>query len=213
VARMSYPIAYAQDPPEQRSRLTVFLRVLMVIPHTIWSFFYAIGFMVAVVIAWFAIVFTGRFPRGLYDFIAGFVRFYHRYLAYFVLVTDRFPPFDGGAHPEYPVQIPIAPPAAEYSRVKAFFRLILAIPIMIVQYAMQLWVLAVAIAIWFVAVITGHTARSLMDAIRLPMAYITRSNGYFYLLTETWPPLDEPAQIQPATPAPALDVAPEAPPR
>ena len=208
---MSYPVGYAQDPPEQRSRLTVFFRLVMAIPHTIWSFFYAIGLAVAVVIAWFAIVFTGRFPTGLYDFIAGFVRFYHRYCAYILLVTDEYPPFDGGEHPEYPVQIPIAAPAAEYSRAKAFFRLILAIPIGIVQYAMQLWAMAVAIAIWFVAVITGRTAPGLTDAIRIPVAYITRANSYFYLLTETWPPFDEQAQIGRAEPTPALDVAPEAP--
>ena len=206
----TYPVAYAQDPPEKRSRLTVFFRYFMTIPHLIWAMFYGIAFFFAVIAAWFAIVITGRFPRGLYDFCAGFLRFYHRVYAYFLLVTDRYPPFDGGEHPEYPVQVRVAPPLESYSRLKAFFRFILAIPIAIVQYVFQLWAFVVAIAIWLVAVITGRTSRGLMDVMRLPLAYIVRSNAYFYLLTETWPPLDEQAELSPAS-QPALQRAPEAP--
>lgn len=206
----TYPVAYAQDPPQQRSRLTVFFRYFMTIPHQIWMMFYGIAFFFAVIAAWFAIVITGRFPRGLYDFCAGFLRFYHRFYTYFLLVTDTFPPFDGGEHPEYPVQVRVAPPLESYSRVKAFFRLVLAIPIAIVQYIFQLWAMAVAVAIWFVAVVAGRTSRGLMDAMRLPMAYIVRSNAYFYLLTETWPPLDEPAELTSGS-RPALQQAPEAP--
>lgn len=200
-----YPVAYAQDPPEKRNRLTVLLRYFMVIPHSIWAFFYGIAFFFALVGAWFAMVFTGRYPRGLYDFCAGFLRFYMRVLAYSMLVVDRFPPFDGGDHPEYPVQIRVAPPQETYSRLKAFFRVLLAIPIYIVQYAMQIWVFAVAIAVWFVGVFAGRTSHGLMDAMRIPMAYITRANGYFFLITETWPPFDEPAWIEPPPSRVSLD--------
>lgn len=48
----------------------------------------------------------------------------------------------------------------------------------------------VAIAIWFIAVITGKTSSGLMEAMRMPMAYYLRANAYFYLVTEDWPPFD-----------------------
>ena len=67
---------------------------LLAIPHYIVLFFLDIGVLVAVVVAWFAILFTGRYPRGLFDFVAGVVRWHNRVVGYaLILVTDRYPPF------------------------------------------------------------------------------------------------------------------------
>ena len=67
---------------------------LLAIPHYIILFFLAIAAIVCVVIAWFAILFTGRYPRGLFDFIVGVYRWTLRVTAYaFLLTTDRYPPF------------------------------------------------------------------------------------------------------------------------
>ena len=77
-----------------RNRWTVFLRVLLAIPHYILLVFLSIAAVVAVIIAWFAILFTGRYPRGLFDFVLGVLRWGNRVNAYaFVLVTDQYPPF------------------------------------------------------------------------------------------------------------------------
>jgi uncharacterized protein DUF4389 len=67
---------------------------LLAIPHYILLVFLWIAAVVAVVIAWFAILFTGRYPRGLFDFVLGVLRWGNRVIAYaFVLVTDQYPPF------------------------------------------------------------------------------------------------------------------------
>jgi hypothetical protein len=67
---------------------------LLVIPHIFLLFFLIIGAMFAVVIAWFAILFTGRYPRGLFDYVVGVGRWALRVSAYAtLLVTDRYPPF------------------------------------------------------------------------------------------------------------------------
>jgi hypothetical protein len=67
---------------------------LLAIPHYIILFFLSIAAIVCVVIAWFAILFTGRYPRGLFDFVVGVYRWSLRVVAYaFLLTTDRYPPF------------------------------------------------------------------------------------------------------------------------
>jgi Domain of unknown function (DUF4389) len=66
----------------------------LAIPHDIVLFFLDIGMVVIVIVAWFAILFTGRYPRGMFDFVQGVIRWHNRVVAYaFVLVTDRYPPF------------------------------------------------------------------------------------------------------------------------
>lgn len=67
---------------------------LLAIPHYIVLAVLFIGAAIAVIVAWFAILFTGRFPRGLFDYLVGVGRWYNRVVAYAViLVTDRYPPF------------------------------------------------------------------------------------------------------------------------
>jgi hypothetical protein len=66
----------------------------LAIPHYVVLFFLYIAAVVVVVIAWFAILFTGRYPRGLFDFVEGVTRWHNRVVGYsLVLVTDRYPPF------------------------------------------------------------------------------------------------------------------------
>lgn len=71
---------------------------LLAIPHYVVLLFLYIGAFFAVVIAWFAILFTGRYPRGLFRFVEGVYRWHNRVIGYaFALVTDRYPPFRLGA--------------------------------------------------------------------------------------------------------------------
>ena len=66
----------------------------LAIPHYVVLFFLGIGAFFAVVIAWFAILFTARYPRGLFEFVEGVLRWHNRVIGYtLALVTDRYPPF------------------------------------------------------------------------------------------------------------------------
>jgi hypothetical protein len=187
----TYPVVYAQSPPVERNRLTVFFRLIMIIPQVIWACIYAIGAFVVVIGAWFAILFTGRYPAGMYDFVAGFLRYSTRVNAYCYLICDAYPPFDGGEHPEYPVTVSVAPPPESLSRLTTFFRGILFIPVYIIVYVFQIWIEVISVALWFVAVIMGKTSPGLTDAVRFPMAYITRATAYGLLLTDGWPPFED----------------------
>lgn len=78
---------------ENRSRLTIFFRALLLIPHAIVSFFLFIALYVVYLIGWFAVIILGRWPAGLESFMVGFIRWSTRFSAYAYLVTDEFPPF------------------------------------------------------------------------------------------------------------------------
>jgi hypothetical protein len=82
------------DVPNQLNRWLPLVKWFLAIPHYIALFFLSIAAVVLAIIAWFAILFTGRYPRGMFDFIAGVIRWHNRVIGYaFLLVTDRYPPF------------------------------------------------------------------------------------------------------------------------
>ena len=82
------------DAREGLNRWLPLVKWLLAIPHYIVLFFLSIGAFFAVVFAWFAVLFTGRYPRGLFDFVEGVIRWHNRVEGYaFLLVTDKYPPF------------------------------------------------------------------------------------------------------------------------
>jgi hypothetical protein len=185
-----YPVTFEADYVEKRSRLTTFFRWLLVIPHAIVLAFYAIAAGVVVIIAWFALVFTGRWPRGMYDFVAGFFRYATAVHGYFYLLTDDYPPF-GPDVDSYPVRLNIAPPQEQYSRLKVLFRIILAIPPYIIAYAMNIVMQVGAFLAWFAIVVLGRQPKGLQDMIVLGMSYQQRAYAYIALLAEDWPPFTD----------------------
>ena len=89
-----YPLQLSADPnPSNRNRLTVFFRFFMVIPHLLALAIVAIAAYFVFVVAWFAILFTGRFPIGMRNFMISFQRWYIRVIGYAGLITDEYPPF------------------------------------------------------------------------------------------------------------------------
>lgn len=184
----AYPVGYEADFSAERSRLTTFFRYLLAIPHFILAIVYGIGAFLAVIGAWFALMITGRYPEGLYDFVSGVLRWGSRLNAYVLLVTDAYPPFDLGEHPEYPVRVPIAPRQESYSRLKVFFRFLLGIPVMLINYALSILAEVCSFLSWFVIVFTGKQNAGLHNGIVLGTAYSARASAYFMYLTEDWPP-------------------------
>jgi Domain of unknown function (DUF4389) len=82
------------DVPRDLNRWLPLVKWFLAIPHYIVLFFLYIAVVIAVVVSWFAILFTGHYPRGLFDFVEGVIRWHNRVLGYgFLLVTDRYPPF------------------------------------------------------------------------------------------------------------------------
>jgi hypothetical protein len=82
------------DVPRDLNRWLPLVKWFLAIPHYVALIFLGIAAFLSVIIAWFAILFTGRYPRGLFDFVEGVIRWQNRVAAYaFMLVTDQYPPF------------------------------------------------------------------------------------------------------------------------
>ncbi|MDQ7843437.1 MAG: DUF4389 domain-containing protein [Armatimonadota bacterium] len=87
------PVTFEVDYPQQLSRWMIFVKWLLALPHyVVLAVLYVVGIF-AWLIAWFAILFTGRFPRGLFDFLVGLLRWSFRVGAYVLLLRDEYPPF------------------------------------------------------------------------------------------------------------------------
>lgn len=85
------------DVPRDLNRWLPLVKWLLAIPHYVVLIVLAIAVVIAVIVAWFAILFTGRYPRGLFDFVEGVLRWNNRVVAYAInLVTDQYPPFRFG---------------------------------------------------------------------------------------------------------------------
>ena len=184
-----YPVSYEADPAlEGRNRLTSFFRYIVAIPWLIVAYVYGLVAEIAAIIAWFAIVFTGKYPEGLYNFTAGYLRMSSRTNSFMYLLTDEFPPFGGADAPQYPVRIGVPPPLDKYDRLKTGLRLIIGIPVILLAFVQSIILYIVSIIAWFVILFTGKLGEGLFNPMRSAMAYLTRGGAYFLLITEDWPP-------------------------
>jgi hypothetical protein len=184
-----YPVSFAADyAGEGRNRLTGFFRYFVAIPWVLVAGLYGIAVSFAVIVAWFVMIFTGRYPEGIYNFNAGFLRMSTRANAFNYLLTDEYPPFGGEEAPNYPVRVGVAPQLDKYSRAKAFFRYIIGIPVMLLALVHSLILSVVTLIAWFAIVFTGKHPEGLFNPARSASAYLTRAGAYFLLMTEDYPP-------------------------
>ena len=105
----SYPVRLQGEPTEPLSRWLWLVKWLLLIPHFICLVFLLITLVVATIAAFFALLFTGRYPRGLFDWTVGVLRWTWRvsFYGYSALGTDRYPPFTMGEVPDYPARLEI----------------------------------------------------------------------------------------------------------
>ncbi len=97
---MPYPIHLTADYPERLSRGILILRLLFSplyvgVPHGICLAIYGVAVVFAAIYAWFAVLFTARYPRGVFDFVVGWERWQVRVRSYLFFLTDEYPPFNG----------------------------------------------------------------------------------------------------------------------
>ena len=224
----NYPVQVRARLDEPLSRWLWLVKWLLAIPHYIVLFFLWIAFFVVTVIAFFAILFTGRYPRALFGFNLGVLRWSWRvgYYTYSALGTDRYPPFSLDEEPDYPATLDVAYPERLSRGLVLVKWWLLAIP----QYAIVavfaggaaytatsasgnswqgdtlsggligLLVFFAAVALLFV----GRYPRGLYDFIMGMNRWVLRVVAYAALMTDAYPPfrLDQGGDSVPAAPAP-----------
>lgn len=197
-----YPVTYEADYLRERNRLTTFFRPIVAIPWLIVSLVYGIAAMVVVIIAWFAILITGRYPNGMYDFVGGVLRYSMRVTAFTSLQTDEWPPFGISEDQAYPVRVHYAPRAAKQSRVKTLFRIILLIPLIILSYAVSLVSSGVTLVSWLTIVFRGYQPAAIHNALAWLNGWDTRYTAYSMLMRDEYPPVGDETPVEVDPPAP-----------
>jgi hypothetical protein len=187
----SHPVALSVGGELRRSRLTVFFRLLLAIPHFVWITLWGVAALVAAVGAWFAALATGRVPGGLHRFLGAYVRYGTHLSAYLFLVGNPFPPFTGAAG-GYPVDL-VVPEPEDQPRWKTALRLILALPAFLLAGALGSFAIVAAILGWFAALILGRIPEGLRNAAAYSVRYSAQANAYLSLLTPRYPHSGPPA--------------------
>lgn len=198
-----HPVQIRLDDDLRRSRLTVFFRLLLAIPHFFWFQIWSIGAPFAAIAGWFVALFTGRMPLALHNFLAGYLRYSTHVAAFLLLAANPFPGFLG--QPDYPVDVEIAEPVRQ-SRWKTLLRLLLGIPALLMAFALAgggpIGVVAGAVLIsggvvatcaflgWFAALVLGRMPMGLRDLTAYALGYGAQANAYFLLLTDRYPNSD-----------------------
>lgn len=215
VSAFDHPAAYPVDVQVtpalgDRNRLTTAFRVFLALPHLLlvggpvaaafsWSWSSrggdldwgagggVLGAVSAVValIAWFSILFTGRYPEGLWKLAAFYLHWRVRAVAYATLLRDEYPPFGEGV---YPARLELAPPDEPRDRLTVAFRILLAIPHLLAICALGLaWMLTTIVA-WFAILFTGRYPDSLYEFGVGALRWNLRVEAYLLLLRDEYPP-------------------------
>ncbi|TRV78086.1 DUF4389 domain-containing protein [Streptomyces sp. 130] len=171
--------------PVRRRRLTVFLRLLLLIPHFVVLFFLEIGAFFTVVFGWFAALALGRLPGPVYRYLAHVLAYRTRVGASAMLLVDRYPPFSLSQPPDYPVRIEVRP--TRLNRLAVFFRLILVIPAAIVQGLATSGWSVLAVLWWLITLVLGRVPGPLFEATAATLRYEMRVSAYFSLLSPAYP--------------------------
>jgi hypothetical protein len=199
------PIRLVVSDDLQRSRLTVFFRLLLALPHFVWILLWSAAAFTVAFVAWLAVLFERRVPRTLHDFLAAYVRYATHLGAYLYLAAGPYPGFTG--RPGYPVDVEIDPPR-EQGRWGAGFRLVLALPALLLTAALvggggggnsggSAGIAAVAAFLaWFACVARGRMPRGLRDLVTYALGYSAQATGYLLMLTSRYPSAD-PSLVQP----------------
>ena len=197
-----HPVRLVGDAQDlRRSRLTVFFRLLLLVPHLVWLYLWSVAALLTAIVNWFVALATGTPARSLNHFLCRFIRYQLHVYAFGSLAANPFPGFTGAAG-TYPLDLVLPEEPQRQNRWKTFFRFFLAIPAFIVGSALA-WALYVcAFFMWFAALITGSAPWGLRNLSAYALRYSAQTNAYLFLVTDRYPnasPLEggpEPEQLE-----------------
>jgi hypothetical protein len=188
-----YPATFRFDAPEKVANWRPVVNWLLAIPHFLILSPLRTLSQFCAVISWVAILFTGRIPSGLADAQAMYLRYTLRTWSFAGFLREEYPPFSLSPTPGDPGDDPralvaVEPDLGERNRVTAFFRIILAIPHLILVILLQIALLVVAIIGFFAVLFTGRWPVALREFALGVARWWLRVQAYVLLLTDEYPP-------------------------
>jgi hypothetical protein len=187
----SYPVTAGLDGPLEIARWRVIGNYIMAIPHLIFLYVLQIVAEVLTIVAWFAILFTGRLPSGIGTFITGVHRYQWRVMTFALFLRESYPAFDvpsGYAEPGGDVAWLNVVPAQRYSRLAVFFRGLLIIPQMLFGIVLVIAFYVAWIVAFFAVLITGKWPVGLRKFVVGFWFWSIRVNAWYALLADPYPP-------------------------
>jgi Domain of unknown function (DUF4389) len=180
--------------PLRRRRLIVLLRALLFVPHYIVLSIWGLLVVPVLAVSWLAALISGRVPRSLHRLLAAHVRYQGQAYAWLALLSATYPdPLHTREHP-FVIETPDAP---RQPRLVTLFRLVLALPALVLAGVFGVVLSAVAVAAWFVALILGRTTAGLQELGTFCLRYHVETYAYVELVTSAYPrlaPLPPPAE-------------------
>jgi hypothetical protein len=181
-----HPVRLVGDADDLRfSRLTVFFRLPLAVPHIVWLLLWTIAAFFVAVVNWFVTLIRGIPAGRLQAFLTRYVRYQLHVYAFLYLVANPFPGFDG-APGRYPIDL-VVPGPARQNRWKTGFRIVLAIPALLIGGALGYGLGIAAVFTWFVALVRGAAPWGLRNFSAYVLRYQAQTNSYLLLLTEAYP--------------------------
>ena len=186
-APQSHPVRLRITDDLARTRLTVFFRLILAVPHFVWQAVLAVFAIVAAIVSWFCALITGRVPDGLHGFLAGYLRYATHVSAYLFLLAEPYPGFlFVNLKHDYPIDVEIAGPE-EQGRLSVAFRIILAIPAMILANILRNLSGILAFFSWWIALFTARIPAGIRDFGAFALRFETQTYAYIGLLTPRYP--------------------------
>lgn len=184
---MAYPVHVRIEYRERSSRLSTLARGVLVVPHLVVVLLLGLAAWILTLVAWLVVIATGRYPRAFFGFVSGTLRYSTRVGCYWLLVTDRFPPFGPAEGPAgYPVSVWIDEPVRR-SRQTAALRPVLAVPALLILYFLALLGAVMSFVAWWAVLATGRLPYGMFEVMGLGHRYQARVAAYCWLLTDEYP--------------------------
>jgi hypothetical protein len=197
----SDPVRMEVSDELRRSRLTVFFRLALAFPHLVWLTLWGLLALLVAIVNWFATLAMGTSPSWAHRFLSRYLRYQQHVSAFLYLVGNPFPGFVG-APGSYPIEIQIAERRRQ-NRWTVLFRAILGVPALILAAVFGQLLLVVAFLGWFAGLFTARMPLGLRNAGAYAIRYSAQANGYFLLLTDSYPYSGPCQEAAPELPVPA----------
>ncbi len=185
----AYEVRVEAERQDEYHRFLPLVKWLLAFPHYLVLIVLGIGALFAHLIAFFAVLFTGRYPRGLFDYVVGVMRWGWRVGAYVYLLTDDYPPFTLDDDPSYPAQLEIDYPE-HVDRWRPLVHWLLIIPYYFVATILVYVAMIVAFIGIFVIMFTKELPEGMFKLILIPARWSFRAQAYAYFLVTRYPPFE-----------------------